>query len=73
LKSCLRDSILELQVCDNGPGVSGESAGNGVGLSNTRARLEQMYGDRQSLLLQGLAGGGTVATVRLPYHAEEGI
>jgi hypothetical protein len=32
-----------------------------------------MYGDRQSLLLQGLAGGGTVATVRLPYHAEEGI
>jgi two-component system LytT family sensor kinase len=72
LKSCLRDSTLELQVCDNGPGVSGEGSGNGVGLSNTRARLQQLYGERQSLSLDGLAGGGTVATVRLPYHAETG-
>jgi two-component system, LytTR family, sensor kinase len=71
LKSCLRDSTLELQVCDNGPGVSEKGSGNGVGLSNTRARLQQLYGERQSLSLDGLAGGGTVATVRLPYHAEK--
>jgi LytS/YehU family sensor histidine kinase len=73
LKSCLRDLILELQVCDNGPGVSGQVSGNGVGLSNTRARLEQLYGDRQSLSLGGLPGGGTIATVSLPYHSEEGF
>jgi two-component system, LytTR family, sensor kinase len=72
LKSCLSGSTLELQVCDNGPGVLREDSGSGVGLSNTRARLRQLYGDRQSLRLDGLAGGGTVATVRLPYHAEEG-
>ena len=71
LKSCLRDSILELQICDNGPGISREGSGTGVGLSNTRARLQQLYGDRQSLSLDGLEGGGTVATVLLPYHAEE--
>jgi two-component system LytT family sensor kinase len=71
LKSRLRDSTLELQVCDNGPGVSGGDSGSGVGLNNTRARLQQLYGDRQSLRLDGLAGGGTVATVRLPYHAGE--
>src|ERR1700685_3418729 len=57
LKSTLKekDSLLEIQVCDGGPGVSGvgvsgdgisspgvsgESSGNGVGLSNTRERLE---------------------------------
>jgi len=73
LKACLKDSILELQVCDNGPGVSGEGSGNGVGLSNTRARLQQMYGERQSLQLDSLAGGGTVATVRLPFHAGKGF
>ncbi|HXM44674.1 MAG TPA: hypothetical protein VN924_25780 [Bryobacteraceae bacterium] len=68
----MRDSILELQVCDSGPGVSGDGSGGGLGLSNTRARLQQLYGERQSLRLDGLAGGGTAATVRLPYHAEKG-
>jgi len=72
LKSCLRDSLLEIQVCDDGPGVAGDSSGNGVGLSNTRARLQQLYGEQQSLRLDGRAGGGTIATVLLPYHCEEG-
>ena len=80
LKSTLRekDSLLEIQVCDDGPGVSrvgvsspgvsGESSGNGVGLGNTRARLEQLYGKHQSLRLDGLASGGTMVTVVLPYR-----
>jgi two-component system LytT family sensor kinase len=71
LKSSLRESLLEIQVCDDGPGVSSEGSGNGVGLSNTRARLQQLYGERQSLRLEGSAGGGTVVTVVLPYHSEE--
>jgi two-component system LytT family sensor kinase len=72
LKSSLSDSFLEIQICDDGPGVSAEGSGNGVGLSNTRARLQQLYGDRQSLRLDSVAGGGTVATVLLPYHVEGG-
>jgi signal transduction histidine kinase len=72
LKSCLRDSLLELQVCDNGPGVSGEASPSGVGLKNTRARLRHLYGERQSLRLDALTGGGTVATVSLPYRLAEG-
>jgi two-component system, LytTR family, sensor kinase len=72
LKSRLRDSLLEIQVCDDGPGVLEESSGNGVGLSNTRARLEQLYGERQSLRLDGLRGGGTIVTVVLPYRPEKG-
>lgn len=72
LKSKLKDSLLEIQVCDDGPGVSAEAPGSGVGLSNTRARLQQLYGERQSLRLEGLAGGGTIVTVLLPYHSQEG-
>jgi two-component system LytT family sensor kinase len=71
LKSCLRNSFLEIQVCDDGPGVSGGGFGNGVGLSNTRARLQQLYGESQSLRLDGRADGGTIATILLPYHCEE--
>jgi two-component system LytT family sensor kinase len=70
LKSNLKGSILEIQVCDDGPGFSVSSPGNGVGLSNTRARLEQLYGEGQSLRLDRLTGGGTVATVLMPYHAD---
>ncbi len=43
-----------------------------MGLTNTRARLEQLYGERQSLRLDGRAGGGTIVTVLLPYHPDEG-
>jgi LytS/YehU family sensor histidine kinase len=72
LKSNLKDSTLELQVCDDGPGISAGSSGNGVGLSNTRARLEQLYGEQQSLRLDGPVSGGTIVTVSLPYRPEEG-
>jgi signal transduction histidine kinase len=72
LKSSLKESTLELQVRDNGPGVSKDGPGNGVGLSNTRARLQQLYGDSQSLRLEALDGGGTVVTVSIPYESDEG-
>ena len=36
---------LIVQVQDNGPGIKGNSNGSGIGLSNTRARLEQFYGN----------------------------
>jgi two-component system, LytTR family, sensor kinase len=68
--SARRDGdVLVLSVRDDGPGLAGgatESAG--VGLANTRARLAALYGERGSLEVANTAGGGVVATVRLPYH-----
>jgi signal transduction histidine kinase len=43
------DGILKLCISDNGPGVTGETASAGIGLSNTRARLEKLYGERAAL------------------------
>jgi sensor histidine kinase YesM len=65
---------LELRVLDTGPGVeaSGMTAGTGVGLANTRARLEQLYGSRQQLTLAGRPEGGACATVRLPLRRYTG-
>ena len=60
-----------LTVEDNGPGFGDvEAPGeNGVGLRNTRERLEQLYGRAQSLTLrEAESGRGLVAEVVLPFH-----
>lgn len=54
-------------VGDDGVGV-GEEGSVGVGLSNVRARLDQVYGAAAALTLGPRAGGGTDATIRLPYR-----
>jgi two-component system, LytTR family, sensor kinase len=66
---------LVLRVRDDGPGVTelpgvGGAGGGarGVGLRNTVARLEQLYGAEQHFTLRADDGGGTVAEIRLPYH-----
>src|SRR5829696_878527 len=40
----------------------------GVGVRNTRARLEQLYGSAQRFTLERDAERGVVAEVRLPFH-----
>ena len=62
-----QDGRVVLRVRDHGPGLS-PAATEGVGVRNTRARLEQLYGDAQSFTLRPAEGGGTVAEVTLPYH-----
>lgn len=58
---------LELQVCDTGPGFSRDAAPEGIGLSNTRARLEQLYGDAQRVTCRNGEQGACV-TIVLPFH-----
>ena len=60
---------LELIVEDDGPGIAGSGvATSGIGLSNTRLRLERLYGPRASLDVGNRANGGAFATVRLPLR-----
>jgi LytS/YehU family sensor histidine kinase len=40
----------------------------GLGLSNTRARLEQLYGARQQLVFGRSDQGGGTVTVTIPFH-----
>ena len=61
------DGDLVLTVRDNGSGPAKEMR-EGVGLTNTRARLTQLYGERQRLALTAAEGGGALVEVRLPYH-----
>ena len=62
--------VLWLEVQDNGAGLSGgprDKGLGGVGLSNTRARLECLYGEAQSLELSEGAEGLAVR-MRLPFQ-----
>ncbi|HEY4304589.1 MAG TPA: histidine kinase [Gemmatimonadaceae bacterium] len=62
------DRRLILAVADDGPGVVKPDAGRGIGLANTRARLVELYGDRQSLELTRTALGFE-AIITLPFSA----
>ncbi|MFW6078842.1 MAG: sensor histidine kinase [Gemmatimonadota bacterium] len=61
------DALLILEVVDDGPGIA-PGARDGVGLSNTRARLRQLHGDGQRLEVERGEGGGTTVRVGLPYR-----
>src|ERR1051325_11152239 len=68
VRAAREDGDLVLTVRDNGRGPA-KDLREGVGLSNTRARLTQLYGsDRRRLALTSAEDGGAIAEVRLPYH-----
>jgi hypothetical protein len=60
---------LMLRVTDTGKGLA-EGAPEGVGLSNVRARLAGLYGDRGRLSLFSNAALGVIAELRLPVQRE---
>jgi signal transduction histidine kinase len=61
---------LRLIVRDNGFGLPADTLqafNKGVGLSNTRSRLEHLFGDRQRFEFQRPQGGGLAVTVEIPF------
>ncbi|HMB93936.1 MAG TPA: histidine kinase [Rhodothermales bacterium] len=73
IKAWREDETLCLSVRDNGPGLvetsgDGERTSEGVGLRNTRERLQSLYGTAQQLVLKSAPSGGAHAQIRLPFH-----
>src|SRR5215207_5072321 len=68
----MRDGdALVLRVINDAPleaSVVAAPTRTGVGIRNTRARLEQLYGSAQRFTLERDAERGVVAEVRLPFH-----
>ena len=57
---------LIMNVEDNGPGLKVNSNGSGIGLSNTRARLEQFYGNDFSFQITDSPDRGAIVTLDVP-------
>jgi sensor histidine kinase YesM len=86
IRASRRNGRLLLQVEDNGPGLSLISEGGahlantttpatrtatgGVGLANTRARLEHLYGPEHRFELTRAAPRGMLVTLEIPFQIE---
>jgi two-component system LytT family sensor kinase len=69
LRAHEKNGQIELQVQDNGAGLpSNGQWEEGIGLSNTRSRLQQLYGKSQEFRLENVPTGGLLARVLIPYH-----
>lgn len=70
ISACREDDSLILSVKDDGPGLSRNGSGfvEGVGLRNTRVRLEQLYGENQEFQLSNGEGNGLEVRLKIPYH-----
>ncbi|HEU5135786.1 MAG TPA: histidine kinase [Steroidobacteraceae bacterium] len=66
-----QDDAMHFVVKDNGVGFVSQAAtkGAGVGLSNLRARLQQLYGESAHLTIESNAARGTTVTLVLPECA----
>ena len=62
------DSRLVIVIRDSGRGFP-NAPGDGIGLTNTRRRLDEMYG-RASTLTIASAPGETTVSIAIPYHVE---
>jgi two-component system, LytTR family, sensor kinase len=65
------NGMVQLEVRDNGAGLGAsppESLMKGIGLSNTRARLEQLYGTAHRFELRDSESGGLIVTIEIPFR-----
>jgi LytS/YehU family sensor histidine kinase len=60
---------LAIAVIDDGQGLA-DKIGNGVGLTNLRARLKALYADRARFTLEEVAPHGARAIIEIPCDAD---
>lgn len=61
--------MLHMSIRDDGPGHGAPSPrrGAGLGITNVRTRLAQLYGERHTFRIGRATGGGTEVTIALPF------
>jgi two-component system, LytTR family, sensor kinase len=60
---------LEIRVLDDGQGLP-EPFKEGIGIGNTKARLRQLYGTKQSILMTEGSPGGLCVTLQIPLRTD---
>jgi signal transduction histidine kinase len=70
IAAAVANGRLRLVVRDDGPGMQAASGRfvEGIGLGNTRARLEQLYGRDFTLTVEDAERGGVEAVLEVPWR-----
>lgn len=64
------NGMLQVSIQDDGPGIGQESTNSrkGLGISNTRERLQQLYGRSYRFEMANAPGGGLIVTLEIPVE-----
>jgi sensor histidine kinase YesM len=60
--------FLRLEISDDGRGFSTLGAGNGIGLSNAKARLQELYGDNHRFIITANEPTGACVKIEIPFR-----
>jgi LytS/YehU family sensor histidine kinase len=60
------EGALQLKIGDTGPGISNSVIQEGIGLANTKRRLQHMYGSQFRFEMRNEASGGLVVSLEIP-------
>jgi LytS/YehU family sensor histidine kinase len=75
LKAKVFANELLIELKDDGPGVElidGDlPKGRGVGIANTKQRLEELYEEKHSFTISNSKPSGLQVNIRLPYEVEQ--
>ncbi len=62
-----QNGLLEITISDDGPGLKNSDLQEGIGLTNTRARLQQLYGEDFRFELGNSEKQGFVVKLVIPF------
>lgn len=71
IRAARENGLVRLAVADDGVGVGSarpEDLMKGIGLSNTRSRLEQLYGAAHRFEMRERDGGGLEVSIEIPFR-----
>ncbi len=71
IRATRENGLMRLSVRDDGPGLGTKAPENlmkGIGLSNTQARLEQLYGDLHKFEVRNANGRGLEVVIAIPFR-----
>jgi sensor histidine kinase YesM len=64
------DNYLNIEISDNGPGISEGTISPGTGLTNALSRLQKIYEDNFKFELQNRETGGLTVSISLPNSSQ---
>ena len=67
ISAAVENKTLQMVVIDDGPGMD-RTFKKGIGLTNTEARLKQLYGPAHTFELRNQPTGGLMVTITIPFN-----